>query len=147
MTHDNESWAVEIGGDMVEKCAKAGFEALSPKDRLVYWFWWADYMMRNAGDFANAVVLERDFQLEIASHAKELGLSYTKETFSLPRAELEKQYFDRFDAVCGEIRNGCLAERHYERRCQTSDALGDLGGVQAATRAIRTNAGKVTRAG
>jgi hypothetical protein len=100
----NESWVVEAGGDVVEKRANAGATGLSAKESLLYWFWWADYMMRNAGDFANAVALERDFQREIVSHARGLGFRYTEETFSLPRAELEKQYFDRFEAVCDEIR-------------------------------------------
>ena len=81
-----------------------GEGALSSRESLLYWFWWADYMMRNAGDFANAVALEKDFQREIVSHAKELGFTYTEQTFSLSRSELERQYFDRFDAVCGEIR-------------------------------------------
>jgi hypothetical protein len=101
----NDSWLVETGADIVEKRATAGADALSAKETLVYWLWWADYMMRNAGDFSNAADLEKDFQLEIAWHAKQLGLRYTEETFSLPRAELQKRYFDRFDAVCSEIRN------------------------------------------
>jgi hypothetical protein len=101
----NEDWVVEAGGDVVEKHAKSGVDALSPKERLLYWLWWADYMMRNAGDFANTEALESDFQLEIVSHARRLGLRHTDETFSLPRAELEERYFDRFDAVCREVRN------------------------------------------
>ena len=48
--------------------------------------------------------MEKDFQQEIVLHAKELGLRYTHETFSLRRDELERQYFDRFDGVCDEIR-------------------------------------------
>lgn len=100
----NESWVVEAGGAVVEKRAKSGPATLSPRETILYWFWWADYLMRNAGDFANAVALEKDFQREIVSGAKELGLRHTEETFSLPRPELERQYFDRFDAVCDEIR-------------------------------------------
>ncbi|HEY8669149.1 MAG TPA: hypothetical protein VIL86_21040 [Tepidisphaeraceae bacterium] len=100
----HETWVVEAGGDVVEKRAKVGANALSAIETLLYWLWWADYMMRNAGDFANAVDLEKDFQREIVSRAKELGFGYTEETFSLPRSELEKKYFDRFEAVCAEIR-------------------------------------------
>jgi hypothetical protein len=100
----NESWVVEAGGDAVEKLAKQGQNALSSTEALLYWLWKADYMMRNAGDFANAVVLEKNFQREIVLHAKELGFAYTQATFSLPRHELEAQYFDRFEAVCDEIR-------------------------------------------
>ena len=100
----NESWVVEVGGDIIEKRASAGLNALSSRESLIYWLWWADYMMRNAGDFANAVALEKDFQQEIVSRAKELGLGYTEETFSLARYELQAQYFDRFEAVCDEIK-------------------------------------------
>jgi hypothetical protein len=100
----NETWVVEVGGDIVEKRAKAGAGALSPRESLIYWLWWADYMMRNAGDFANADALEKDFQQEIALRAKELGFGYTEETFSLPREELETQYFDRFESACDEIK-------------------------------------------
>jgi len=89
---------------VVEKRAEAGANALSATETLLYWLWWADYMMRNAGDFANAVALKEDFQREIVSRAKELGFGYTDETFSLPRHELERHYFERFDAVCEEIR-------------------------------------------
>jgi hypothetical protein len=100
----NEDWIVEFGGEIVEKRAKAGAGSLSSRENLIYWLWWTDYMMRNAGDFANAVDLEKDFQREIASRARELGLSYTEATFSLPRDELQSQYFDRFEAICDEIK-------------------------------------------
>jgi hypothetical protein len=100
----NEDWIVEFGGDIVEKLAKAGAGSLSARETLVYWLWWADYMMRNAGDFANAVALEKDFQQEILVRAKELRLAYTTETFALSRDELQSQYFERFEAVCDEIK-------------------------------------------
>jgi hypothetical protein len=99
----NATWIVEAGGEVVKLRAKAGAAALSSRQELLYWLWWADYMMRNAGDFANAVGDKKDFQNHIVSRAKELGLSYTEETFSLPQHELQKQYFARFDAVCDEI--------------------------------------------
>jgi hypothetical protein len=100
----NETWVGEAGGEAVEKRAKAGADALTQREMLLYWLWWADYMMRNAGDFANAVALKKDFQQEIVLRAKELELGYTEATFSLTRGELEKLYFDRFEAVCDEIR-------------------------------------------
>lgn len=100
----NEDWIVDLGGDIVEKGATDGAEALSSRETLIYWLWWADYMMRNAGDFGNAVDLEQDFQKEILLSAKELGLSYTVETLSLTRDELQSQYFERFESVCIEIK-------------------------------------------
>jgi len=104
-TSDNETWVVDACGDVVEKRANVGHEALSPREQLLYWLWWADYMMRNAGDFANAEALDRDFQEEAAVLAEQLGFGFTYETFSLPRRDLQKEYFDRFDRVCDEIRN------------------------------------------
>ena len=104
-TNDNETWVIEVGGDVVEKRAEVGFDAMSPRECLIYWLWWADYMMQNAGDFANAVALDHDFQQEIVLNADRLGLTFTKETFSLSRADLQDQYFDRFDRVCDEVRN------------------------------------------
>ena len=100
----NETWVVKAGGKVVEMRAKAGADSLTPREELLYWLWWADYMMRNAGDFANAVGKLRDFQQEIVSRAKKLGLNYTEAMFSLPRDQLQKQYFGRFEAVCDEIK-------------------------------------------
>lgn len=104
-TRDNETWVVETGGDIVDKRSEVGFDAMSPTECLIYWLWWADYMMRNAGDFANAEDLAYDFQQEIVRNAQRLDLPFTKETFSLLRADLQNQYFDRFDRVCEEVRN------------------------------------------
>jgi len=100
----NETWIIETGDNVIKKHAKVGVDALLPREALIYWLWWADYMMRNAGDFANAVVLEKNFQKEIVLCAKELGLVYTEATFSLPRGRLQKEYFDRFEAVCEEVK-------------------------------------------
>lgn len=101
----NESWIIEEGDVVITKRSKDGPNALSNREALIYWLWWADYMMRNAGNFENAEASEKDFQQEIVARAKLLGLRYTLETFALPRSELQRQYFDRFEAVCEEIKN------------------------------------------
>lgn len=64
-----------------------------------------DYMMRNAGDFANAEVMYPDFQSDAEEFAKRLGLAVTHETFSLSRRKLQRQYFARFEAMCDEIKS------------------------------------------
>lgn len=101
---DNEDWIAERGGDVVEKKAARGLSALNDREHLVYCLWVADYMMRNAGDFANAEDLYPAFQTEAAARARKLGLKQTEQAFALAREELEKQYFDRFEAICKEIR-------------------------------------------
>jgi hypothetical protein len=102
---DNESWIVERGGDVVEKKAGRRSSSLNDWELLVYCVWVADYMMRNAGDFANAEALYPAFQTEAATCARKLGLRFTEGTFALPRRQLQDEYFDRFEAVCNEIRS------------------------------------------
>jgi hypothetical protein len=102
---ENESWIVERGGVAVEKKAQSGISSLSSWERLVYCLWVADYMMQNAGDFANAVGMWSDFQTDAKRLAQELSLPVTCEAFSLSRRQLQVEYFDRFEAICNEIRS------------------------------------------
>lgn len=79
-------------------------EKLSAWERLVYCLWATDYMMRNAGDLANADAMYPDFQTEAKRFAKELSLSASHEAFSLSRSGLQREYFERFEAICSEIK-------------------------------------------
>ncbi len=101
---ENQSWVVDRGGGVVEKRAKSGFGGLSDWERLVYCMWVADYMMRNAGDFGNAQDMYPDFQKDAKHYAERLSLPVTHEAFSLPSRKLQREYFDRFEAVCDELR-------------------------------------------
>ena len=102
---ENETWVVEAGGRVVEKRAQVGASSLSNWERLVYCLWVTDYMMRNAGDFANAVDLYPDFQADAKKLAGALALPATREAFALSRDELQREYFARFDGICDEVRN------------------------------------------
>jgi hypothetical protein len=62
-------------------------------------------MMRNAGDFANAAAMYPDFQTDAKHFAERLGLARTHEAFSLSQRQLQREYFDRFEAICGEIKS------------------------------------------
>ena len=101
---DNETWIIEAGDDVIQKKARDGVSSLSPSERLIYCLWVADYGMTNAGDLAAAHDLYADFQTEGVQLAKELGLQKTLASFALPTAEFERQYFDRRDEICHEIR-------------------------------------------
>ena len=68
---ENESWVVNRGGDVVDKKAHSGVASLNSWERLVYCLWVTDYMMRNAGDFANATLMYPDFQSDAKGFAKE----------------------------------------------------------------------------
>ena len=102
---ENAGWVVNRGGDVIEKQARSGDDSLNTWERLLHCLWTADYMIRNAGDFANAKDMYPDFQSDAAAFAKQLSLPLTYEAFSLPRKRLQKQYYDRFEAMCSEIRN------------------------------------------
>lgn len=79
----NERWIVNRGGDVVTKKAQIGAASLNIWERLVYCLWVTDYMMRNAGDFANAVAMYPDFQTDAKRFAKQLCLPAACEAFSL----------------------------------------------------------------
>jgi hypothetical protein len=102
---ENESWVVERGGQVVERKVQVGVTGLSDWERLLYCLWVADYMMRNAGDFANAVDMYPTFQSDAAQFARRLGLTATCEAFSLSQRKLRKEYFDRFEQICDEIKS------------------------------------------
>jgi hypothetical protein len=61
-------------------------------------------MMRNAGDFANAPDLYPGFQSDAKDLSRRLSLPATHEAFALPQADLQREYFDRFEKVCTEVR-------------------------------------------
>lgn len=100
----NESWLIDTGGEVVEKEAREGAAALTPWETLVYCLWVADYGMRNAGDLDTASDLHARFKRDAKQAAKVLALPLTLEAFSLPKAKLQREYFDRFEAMCTEIK-------------------------------------------
>ena len=101
----NQTWVVKTGDRVIQKKAKAGAASLSDWERLVYCLWVADYMMRNAGDFANAEAMYPTFRTDAAQLAERLGLAVTRDTFSLPERKLQKEYLRRFEQVVDEIKN------------------------------------------
>lgn len=100
---DNETWLGERGRQIIEN-VKGDVGRINGWERLVFCLWVADYMMNNAGDFANAEVMYPSFQADAAQISLDLSLLATYDAFSLSRADLQSQYFDRFEAMCDEIR-------------------------------------------
>jgi hypothetical protein len=101
----NQTWVVETGDRVIQKKAKAGVASLNDWERLVYCLWAADYMMRNAGNFANAADQYPMFRTDAAQIAARLGLAVACDTFSLSERKLQKEYFERFERVVEEIKN------------------------------------------
>jgi hypothetical protein len=104
MRIDNETWIIDTGGTVVSKKARGSIACLSSWETLVYCLWVADYGMRNAGDLNTAAEIYPQFQLNARQMAKTLSLQLTHEAFSLPQSDLEREYFDRFESICNEIR-------------------------------------------
>ena len=101
---DNETWLIEVGDAIIQKKAQSGLERITPWERLVYCVWVADYAMRNAGDLDTASELYADYQTEARCIADALSLHRTREAFFLSRRDLQREYFNRFDGICTEIR-------------------------------------------
>ncbi len=101
-TPDNETWLIDAGDAVITK--RASGSQLSSVERLIYCVWVADYGMRNAGDLETADDLHPEFQSEAVGLAEELGLPFTRDSFTLPTLDLQGRYFERFDRVCCEIR-------------------------------------------
>jgi hypothetical protein len=106
---DNETWIIERGADIIEKKERSGLATLDDWEHLVYCLWIADYMMRNAGDLANAPDLYPEFQVEAIQRARRLGLVLTERMFALPPDQFEREYLDQFESVCGEVRSSDAA--------------------------------------
>src|SRR5262249_60234128 len=101
MTMDNETWIIEAGDAVIQRqqCAAR----LTPLERLIYCVWVADYGMRNAGDLATARDLYQPFREEALRLSQELGLNATRSALALASAQLERQYFERFDPICHQL--------------------------------------------
>ena len=87
----NQTWVVQTGDRIIRKKAEAGPASLSDWEQLVYCLWRADYMMRNAGDFANAPDMYPSFQTDAKRLAKQLRLPVVHEAFSLSQRKLQKE--------------------------------------------------------
>ena len=101
---ENEPWIIHAGDEVIRRRASAGAAALSARDRLIYCLWIADYGMRNAGDLSQAHILHPTWKTEAVQMAQELSLDFTRKSFALSRAALQRQYFKRFERICAEIR-------------------------------------------
>jgi hypothetical protein len=99
-----ETWIIESGDKVIEKKAAQGKQSLTQHEQLIYCVWVADYGMRNAGDLDTAVDLYPDFQREAALLAADLRLPCIRSAFELPTSELQKRYFDLFQAIVDELR-------------------------------------------
>lgn len=101
---DNETWLLDEGARVIERKAVAGYSSLTPRQRLIYCLWSADYGMRNAGDIQTAADLHPTFMEDGRSAAQELGFPQSTAFFSLSAECLEQLYFGLFDGVVVEIR-------------------------------------------
>ena len=104
MISDNETWIIDAGDAIIRFRIARGEGSLARLERLVYCLWVADYGMRNAGDLATAYDLCGSFHEEGSQLSRELGLTVTHSAFALSRADFERQYFQRFEAICEELR-------------------------------------------
>src|SRR6266481_4461663 len=102
---DNETWIIETGDTIIRKKTRGSIECLTPWETLVCCLWVADYGMRNAGDLHTAATVYAEFHSNARRIAEVLSLRLTNQAFSLSQSDLEREYFDRFESICDEIRD------------------------------------------
>jgi hypothetical protein len=103
MSTDNETWVIEEGDRVIRKRVALAGGSLAPWDALVYALWWADYAMRN-GESLEAADAHCGFHANGLRAAELLSLSAARELFAQGLDRFEREYLDRFEAVCDEIR-------------------------------------------
>jgi len=101
---DNETWLLDAGDGVIRKKRSLGYPSLSSLERLTYCLWAADYGMRNAGDLTTAADVHPSFLADGKAAALDLALPQSVAAFSMSCDELERRYFDLFDALVSELR-------------------------------------------
>ena len=101
---ENETWLLEATDPVIEKKVATGYASLTPRERLLYCLWVADYGMRNAGDLTTAADVFSSFLSDGRSAAVALGFPCATGAFSLSCEELERNYFELFNDIVSEIR-------------------------------------------
>lgn len=104
-SRDNETWVIDEGDRVIRKKAGVGFDGLTTWERLVYCLWVADYAIRNGGDLESAKDFFCDFQSIGTAAAANLSLPLTREIFAMDLDTLEREYLDRFEEICAEVRS------------------------------------------
>ena len=108
-----EDWVIEKGDAVIQRRSLYP-EMVTPEEELVYCLWCVDYGMRNAGYVQPAIDIKSDVLEEGARLSSQLGLRQSEAFFQLSPAAIERDYFERFEAISSEIEASyqAMLERH-----------------------------------
>jgi hypothetical protein len=108
-----EDWVIEKGDAVIQRRSFYP-ETVSAEEELVYCLWCIDYAMRNAGDVQPSIDIKSDVLEEGARLSNQLGLRQSEALFRLKSSEIERHYFERFEAISSEIEASyqAMLERH-----------------------------------
>lgn len=101
---DNERWLEAAGQAIRARRLSADVATLAPRERLTEILWLVSRSMRVTGDLAAARSRDPSFLVCARRIAANLGLPHAMAAFSGSEAGLERQFFDLFDDLCGEVR-------------------------------------------
>lgn len=104
----NELWLEQAGQFARQRRLTLGQSASAPRDRLIEILWLVSRSIRATGDLAAARRHDPSFLTCARMIAANLGLLHVMAAFSGSEAGLERQFFDLFDAMCGELRKPAL---------------------------------------
>ena len=108
MAEDLETWLLDVGDEIIVKrgaADAAGSTPLSEAEQAVYCMWVIDYAVRNSGTLDPAEELHPRALFELTTLARTNHLSVLSEWLAgaLDEEKFCDDYYDHFDAVCGEL--------------------------------------------
>jgi len=103
MKKENESWLLFCGSRVLEKKLKFGERSLTNWERLVYWLWLLDSLVRDgkADHKGNMLAHAKNEALLLSNH---LGLRLTQNVLRLSRTNFRRQYAWQLPGICDELK-------------------------------------------
>jgi hypothetical protein len=107
MTLDLETWLIDTGDVVLQKLNNEGASSLGPTEWGVYWMWWIDYAVRNAGSFGPLQDMDSTAINDLLAFSERTGLQKLKAWLNSAADESAfcQSYFEHFDEACSELRD------------------------------------------
>lgn len=100
----NQIWLSECGTKVIRKKFGDGLDRLNEWERLVYNVWYTDFMLKTVGWIDESRCAHPRFRNEAKSIASKLKLTVTADTYQLSITDLNREFGERVEAVCEELR-------------------------------------------
>jgi hypothetical protein len=101
----NQIWLSECGTKVIRKKFGRSKDQLNEWERLVYNVWYTDFMLKTVGWIDEERCAHPRFRNEASVIASKMKLTVTADTYRLSIADLNREFGERVEAVCDELRS------------------------------------------